>query len=95
MALYKNTSNYGPGVEISPILWVLGFQIEIKKEIFSSPEHNVLRVSYCDQSLSGAFRKLQRFEFLEELWLLWQPKEKTLKIFLSQTIKARAFIFGM
>ena len=25
------------------------------------------------------FRKLQRFEFHEELWLPWQPKEKTLK----------------
>ena len=100
---------------------------------FSSPEHNVLRMSYCDRSLSGVrpavrpsvcehllkkssplkpagrfqwnftemilgwctFRKLQRFEFREELWLPWQPKEKTLKIFLSQTVRARAFIFGM
>ena len=41
------------------------------------------------------FRKLQRYEFCEELWLPWQPKEKTLKIFLPQTIRARAFIFGM
>ena len=37
----------------------------------------------------------QRYEFREELWLQWQPKEKTLKIFLSQTVTARAFIFGM
>ena len=51
MALYQNTSNYGPGVEISPMLWVLGFHIEITKEI--------------------------------------------LKIFLSQTVRARAMIFGM
>ena len=34
MALYQNTSNYGPGVEINSVLWVLGFHIEIKKEIF-------------------------------------------------------------
>ena len=40
------------------------------------------------------FRNLQRFEFHVEPWLPWQPKEKTLKI-LSQTIRARAFIFGM
>ena len=50
LALYQNTSNYDPGVEISPMLWVLGFHIEIK-EIFL--------------------------------------------IFLSQTVKARALIFGM
>ena len=31
-----NTSNYGPGVEISPMLWVLGFHIDIKKEIFKN-----------------------------------------------------------
>ena len=36
VALYQNTSNYGPGVEISPMLWVLGFHIEIKKEIFKN-----------------------------------------------------------
>ena len=35
-ALYQNTSNYGPGVEISPMLWVLGFHIEIKKENFKN-----------------------------------------------------------
>ena len=29
-------SNYGPGVEISPMLWVVGFHIEIKKEIFKN-----------------------------------------------------------
>ena len=29
VTLYQNTSNYGPGVEISPMLWVLGFHIEI------------------------------------------------------------------
>ena len=105
--------------------------------LFSSPEHNVLRMSYCDRSLSGVrpsvcpsarlpvreqllkkssplklanrfqwnftemilgwctFRKFQRFKFHEELWLPWQPKEKTLKIFLSKTVRARAFIFGM
>ena len=34
VALYQNTSNYGPGMEIHPMLWVLGFHIEIKKEIF-------------------------------------------------------------
>ena len=34
--LHQNTSNYGPGVEISPVLWVLGFHIEIKKEIFKN-----------------------------------------------------------
>ena len=41
------------------------------------------------------FRILQRYEFHEELWLAWQPKEKKLKIFLSQTVRARAFIFGI
>ena len=51
VALYQNTSHYGPGAEISPMLWVFGFHIEIKKEI--------------------------------------------LKIFLSQTVTARALIFGM
>ena len=92
----------------------------------------MLRVSYCDRSMSGVhpcvclsvnnylktssplkpanrfqwnftdmvlgwctFRKLQRFEFHEELRLPWQPKENTLKIFLSRTVRARAFIFGM
>ena len=34
--LYQNTSNYGPGVEISPMLWGLGFHIEIKKEFFKN-----------------------------------------------------------
>ena len=83
--------------------------------VFSSPKYNVLRVSYCDRSLSGlrpcdrpsvrelllekssrlkpadrfqwnftemiygwcTFRILQRYEFSEELWLPWQPKENT------------------
>ena len=36
VALYQNTSNYGPWVEISPMLWGLGFHIEIKKEIFKN-----------------------------------------------------------
>ena len=102
--------------------------------VFSSPDHNVLRMSYCDRSMTGVrpfvrpsvpeqllgkkssplktakrfqlnftemilgwciFRKLQRFEFHEELWLPWQPKEIFLKIFLSQTVRARAFIFSM
>ena len=36
VALYQNTSNYGPWVEISPMLWVLGFHIEIKKEFFKN-----------------------------------------------------------
>ena len=31
-----NTSYHGPGVEISPMLWVLRFHIEIKKEIFKN-----------------------------------------------------------
>ena len=33
VALYQNTSNYGPGVEIGPMLWYLGIYIEIKREI--------------------------------------------------------------
>ena len=41
------------------------------------------------------FQKTSKIEFREELWLPWQPKEKTLKIFLSQTVRAKAFIFGM
>ena len=36
VALYQSTSNYGPGVEISPMLLVLRFRIEIKKEIFKN-----------------------------------------------------------
>ena len=36
MALYQNTSNYGPGVEIKSMLWGLGFQIEIKNEFFEN-----------------------------------------------------------
>ena len=36
VGLYQNTSNYGPGVEIKPMLWGLGFHIEIKKEIFEN-----------------------------------------------------------
>ena len=39
---YQNTSNYGPGVEISPMLWGLRFHKEIKKEIFKNllgPNH--------------------------------------------------------
>ena len=42
VALYQNTSNNGPGVEISPMLWGLRFHIEIKKEIFKNllvPNH--------------------------------------------------------
>ena len=42
VALYQNTSNYGPSVENGPMLWVLGFHIEIKKEIFKNlfvPNH--------------------------------------------------------
>ena len=30
------TSNYGPGVEIGPMLWVLRFHMKINKEIFLS-----------------------------------------------------------
>ena len=41
------------------------------------------------------FKILQKFEFHGELWLPWQPREKTLKIFLSQTVRARALIFCM
>ena len=36
VALYQNSSNYGPGVEISHMLWVLEFHIEMKKEIFKN-----------------------------------------------------------
>ena len=36
VAFYQNTSNHGPGVEISPVLWVLGFHIKIKKENFKN-----------------------------------------------------------
>ena len=32
----QNTSNYGPGVEIGPMLWSLRFYIEINKEIFKN-----------------------------------------------------------
>ena len=32
----QNTSNCGSGMEISPMLWGLGFHIEIKKEIFEN-----------------------------------------------------------
>ena len=42
VAPYQNTSNYGPSVENGPMLWVLGFHIEIKKEIFKNllvPNH--------------------------------------------------------
>ena len=42
VALYQNTSNYCPGIKISPMLWVLGFHIEIKKDIFKNllvPKH--------------------------------------------------------
>ena len=31
--LYRNTSNYGPGFEISPKLCGLGFHMEIKEEV--------------------------------------------------------------
>ena len=41
------------------------------------------------------FKILQRIEFREELWLPWQQSEKILEIFLSQNVRARAFIFGM
>ena len=41
------------------------------------------------------FKILQRIEFHEELWLPWQQSEKTLKIFLSQTVSTKTFIFGM
>ena len=34
VALYQNTSNDGPGLEISPR--ILGFHIEIQKEIFKN-----------------------------------------------------------
>ena len=44
---------------------------------------------------SCSFKRLQRIEFSKELWLPWQQSERTLKIFLSQTVRARAFIFGM
>ena len=36
VALYQSTSNYGPGMETSPMLWVLRFHIEIKKENFKN-----------------------------------------------------------
>ena len=36
VVLYQNTSNYSPGVEISPMLWGLGFHMEVKKEILKN-----------------------------------------------------------
>ena len=36
MVLYQNTSNYGPGVEIGPMWWGLGFHVEMQKEIFKN-----------------------------------------------------------
>ena len=36
VALYQNTSKYGTGVEIGPMLWVFRFHIAIKKEIFKN-----------------------------------------------------------
>ena len=36
VVLYQNTSNYGPGVEICPMLLGLRFHIVIKKEIFKN-----------------------------------------------------------
>ena len=36
VGFYQNTSKYGPGVEIKPMLWGLGFHIEIEKENFEN-----------------------------------------------------------
>ena len=63
VALYQNTSNYGPGVEISPMLWVLGFHIEIKKEfLYARRRRDVFmwspvagRQAGIPNSLSGAY----------------------------------------
>ena len=47
---------------------------------------------------SCTFRTRQRFELYEELWLPCKLKEKNLKkkkIFLSQTVRAKALIHGM
>ena len=41
---------------ISPFPTVISKDLccrHIKEGLFSSPEHNVLRVSYCDRSMSG------------------------------------------
>ena len=54
VAFYQNTSNYGPGVENSPMLWVLVFHIEIKKDIFkksSCPKPQGLELSYLACSI--------------------------------------------
>ena len=98
--------------------------------LFSSREHEVLDVRYCDRSVvrpsvrlsvrpftitkkksspklkikfqsnftgmilrSCSFKRLQRIEFPEEQWLPWQQSEKTLKIFLSQTVRAKAVLY--
>ena len=36
VAFYQTTLNYGLDVENGPMLWVLGFYIEIKQEIFKN-----------------------------------------------------------
>ena len=46
-------------------------------------------------SLDCLLSKLFRFQFHAEFWLPWQPKGKTLKIFLSETTRPRALILGM
>ena len=40
------------------------------------------------------FKIVQRIPFHEELWLPWQPKEKSLKIFFSTTTGQNSIIFG-
>ena len=68
-----------------------------KKKKKSSPKLTIrFKSNFTEMILrSCSFKILQRIEFREELWLPWEQSEKTLKIFLSQTIRARAFIFGM
>ena len=106
MALYQNTSNYGPGVESSPILWVLGFDIEIKKEILKIFLSQTVRAGAfifgMQHHLVTLYQNTSNYgpgaEISPMLWVFGfhiKIKKEILKIFLSQTVRARALIFGM
>ena len=80
----------------SPVcLSICLFTITKKKK--SSPKLTIrFQSNFTEMILrSCSFKILQRIELCKEQWLPWQQSKKTLKIFLSQTVRARAFIFGM
>ena len=88
--MYKKWNNVKKQIPLSEIC--VEINVMTTPIIFSSPEHEMLRVSYSDQSLSDV-----RLSFHQQLLtkhLLKLPSPKKLFFFLRSTFVVSAWSFG-